>query len=182
MQRASRAWRRSGTTSASRIAAGERPHAEAGARIARARAAAPDLRQRHGRDGHRPRARALLSARTASPRRTPRACSWRASAASARATCSRCAAGIASAAASRSRPSRSPSASASRQLVEQEWDQPVALADLAVRGDDLMAAGLRRGARRRGDAAAAARGGRGRPVAERARDAAALAVAPESID
>jgi tRNA nucleotidyltransferase (CCA-adding enzyme) len=30
-------------------------------------------------------------------------------------------------------------------LVEQEWDRPVALADLAVRGDDLMAAGLREG-------------------------------------
>jgi tRNA nucleotidyltransferase (CCA-adding enzyme) len=30
-------------------------------------------------------------------------------------------------------------------LVEQEWGQPVALADLAVRGDDLMAAGLREG-------------------------------------
>ena len=30
-------------------------------------------------------------------------------------------------------------------LVEQEWDQPVALADLAVRGDDLMAAGLAEG-------------------------------------
>jgi tRNA nucleotidyltransferase (CCA-adding enzyme) len=30
-------------------------------------------------------------------------------------------------------------------LVEQEWQQPVALADLAVRGDDLMAAGLPEG-------------------------------------
>jgi tRNA nucleotidyltransferase (CCA-adding enzyme) len=30
-------------------------------------------------------------------------------------------------------------------LVEQEWDQPVALADLALRGDDLMAAGVREG-------------------------------------
>jgi tRNA nucleotidyltransferase (CCA-adding enzyme) len=30
-------------------------------------------------------------------------------------------------------------------LVEQEWEQPVALADLAVRGDDLMAAGLPEG-------------------------------------
>jgi tRNA nucleotidyltransferase (CCA-adding enzyme) len=30
-------------------------------------------------------------------------------------------------------------------LVEQEWAQPVALADLAVRGDDLMAAGLSEG-------------------------------------
>jgi len=27
-------------------------------------------------------------------------------------------------------------------LVEQEWDQPVALADLAVRGYDLMATGV----------------------------------------
>jgi tRNA nucleotidyltransferase (CCA-adding enzyme) len=30
-------------------------------------------------------------------------------------------------------------------LVEEEWEQPVALADLAVRGDDLMAAGLPEG-------------------------------------
>ena len=30
-------------------------------------------------------------------------------------------------------------------LVEQEWQQPVALADLALRGDDLVAAGLREG-------------------------------------
>jgi tRNA nucleotidyltransferase (CCA-adding enzyme) len=30
-------------------------------------------------------------------------------------------------------------------LVEQEWEQPVALGDLAVRGDDLMAAGVREG-------------------------------------
>jgi tRNA nucleotidyltransferase (CCA-adding enzyme) len=30
-------------------------------------------------------------------------------------------------------------------LVEQEWEQPVELADLALRGDDLMAAGLRQG-------------------------------------
>jgi tRNA nucleotidyltransferase (CCA-adding enzyme) len=30
-------------------------------------------------------------------------------------------------------------------LVEQEWEQPVELADLALRGDDLMAAGLREG-------------------------------------
>jgi tRNA nucleotidyltransferase (CCA-adding enzyme) len=30
-------------------------------------------------------------------------------------------------------------------LVEQEWGQPVALADLAVRGDDLMAAGVPEG-------------------------------------
>ena len=30
-------------------------------------------------------------------------------------------------------------------LVEQEWEQPVALADLAVRGDDLIAAGLSEG-------------------------------------
>ncbi len=31
------------------------------------------------------------------------------------------------------------------ELVEQEWGQPVALADLAVRGDDLMAAGVPEG-------------------------------------
>ena len=30
-------------------------------------------------------------------------------------------------------------------LVEQEWGQPVALADLAVRGDDLIAAGVSEG-------------------------------------
>ena len=30
-------------------------------------------------------------------------------------------------------------------LVEQEWEQPVALGDLAVRGDDLMAAGIGEG-------------------------------------
>ena len=38
-------------------------------------------------------------------------------------------------------------------LVEQEWEQPVTLGDLAVRGDDLMAAGVpedRRSGRRCG--------------------------------
>jgi hypothetical protein len=30
-------------------------------------------------------------------------------------------------------------------LVEQEWNQPVALGDLAVRGDDLIAAGVPEG-------------------------------------
>ena len=31
------------------------------------------------------------------------------------------------------------------QLVEGEWERPVALGDLAVRGDDLMAAGVAEG-------------------------------------
>src|SRR4029077_1229491 len=30
-------------------------------------------------------------------------------------------------------------------LVDEQWEQPVALADLAVRGDDLMAAGVPEG-------------------------------------
>ena len=71
--------------------------------------------------------------------------SSRASGASARATCWRCGASTASAAAWRSRPSGSPRASASRRSSSEQWSQPVALADLAVRGDDLIAAGVGEG-------------------------------------
>ena len=68
------------------------------------------------------------------------------------------------------------------QLVEQEWDQPVALADLAVRGDDLMAAGLAEGPAvgetlRRLLAAVV-----DEPSLNERETLLALAVAPESID
>ncbi len=55
------------------------------------------------------------------------------------------------------------------QLVEQEWEQPVALADLAVRGDDLIAAGVAEGPGDRRGVAPPARGRRRRPGAEHAR-------------
>ena len=68
------------------------------------------------------------------------------------------------------------------QLVEQEWDQPVALADLAVRGDDIMAAGLAEGPAvgetlRRLLAAVV-----DEPSLNERETLLALAVAPESID
>ena len=64
-------------------AAGRAAHAEAGASIARARAAAPDLRQRHDRRRDGARARALLRRGSRADRARARACSWRASGASA---------------------------------------------------------------------------------------------------
>jgi len=67
-------------------------------------------------------------------------------------------------------------------LVEQEWDQPVALADLAVRGDDLMATGVAEGPAvgetlRRLLAAVV-----DEPSLNQRETLLALAVAPESID
>jgi tRNA nucleotidyltransferase (CCA-adding enzyme) len=42
-------------------------------------------------------------------------------------------------------PERAAARSHFEALVEQEWEQPVALADLAIRGDDLLAAGVPEG-------------------------------------
>ena len=171
--RACRGWRRSGTTSASRMPRATGEHAEVSARIARRalRRLTYDNDTIACRDGAR--ARALLRRGSRAERALARACSWRAWGASAPAICWRCDAGTARAAECTIPADRVAARERFETLVEEQMHQPVEIADLAVRGDDLIAAGRERGPGDRRGAAPAARRRRRRPVAERARHAAA---------